>query len=200
MALISNCIYIQGALNTLITENTIKNNSIPIKEFFTTKIYNSSAHYKLLNRIPLDIEHNEDFKLKADFMKESSPVIVRFGNNINISFNIFENNSMAQTGSFYFGAAIVLNEIIGKNQVNILSNLIKNYQGLPEWVKLINNYYYYEKCSFPAISINFILDMKENSKATINQNLKESNVLVENCTFENISFTLNADRVFFLIF
>jgi hypothetical protein len=46
-------------------------------------------------------------------MKESSPLIVRFGNYIKITDNTFNDNSAINTGDLYFGAAITIDKHLG---------------------------------------------------------------------------------------
>jgi hypothetical protein len=49
----------------------------------------------------------------VNFMKESSPLIVRLGNYIQITDNTFTDNSAINTGDIYFGAAITLDKLLG---------------------------------------------------------------------------------------
>jgi hypothetical protein len=51
--------------------------------------------------------------MNVNYAKESSPIIVRYGNYIKITNNEFSDNSAINTGDIFIGAAITLDKILG---------------------------------------------------------------------------------------
>jgi len=174
-AIISNGLYVSGAPQVNINNNTFKNNAIPIAG---STIYNITGY-------ATNINNNYIYYFDQIFY-ESSTLIVSLSLIVTIQNCIFVNNSARLYQNPYYGLAITLNKILPANSV-----LIKNCSFSTLNTDAILPYLY--KNSLPIISLGYLeyfgftYTTTQGSSWSYSQNYK-SNFTITSCSFTDINF------------
>lgn len=198
-AIISNCIYVQGAMGILMESNLFKENSVPLTDFVDLPAFNNNG-YKIITGYILKESFETIENQYINYMKESSPVLFRISNWISIKSSRFENNFAVFQGDFYFGNSITFDKTLGRNNITISDCSFKKNQGLPvKFMRImVLPSFYYDLCSFPLITMNYWIAWKA-SLTTVGFEAKyiveQHAFKIENTLFEENEFGLTDQKV-----
>ena len=113
-------LFIQGAYNTLVQGDTFEENGIPVPEFIPSSLYSGNALFvKALSNVSYWT------------VTESTPLMIRMSNYIQIEDSTFDNNNQITLDSLSlaFGACITIDKHLGKSDISIKNSKFKNNQG-----------------------------------------------------------------------
>lgn len=201
-AIISNCIYVQGSMGILMENNLFKDNSVPLTDFVDLPAYNNNG-YRIITGFILKESFETIENQNINYMKESSPVMLRIANWISIKTSRFENNFAVFQGDFYFGNSITFDKILGRNNITISDCSFNKNQGLSMKFmrKMMLPSFYYDLCSFPLISINYWISWKDSlttfgfeTKKVVEQHVFK----IENTLFNENEFGLTDEKVIWI--